>query len=192
MQPGLMFAAMDSGLILAFLLIGAGFLLMVAELFIPSGGILSVLCIAALGVGVTFAFQHNSRTGWWTLLGVFIATPAFAMLLFRIWPHTPMGKKFFLKAPEGEASRLQMAAHDELAELVGKTGKTLSTLRPSGMVDFQDRRVDCISEGMMIGEGQWVRCVEARGGRVVVRPAEKPIAPDALEDLDFERMSDES
>ena len=66
---------MDSTLSLAYILIGAGFLLMVAELFIPSGGVLSVLSAAAILVGVTLAFIHDTRTGLWTLLGVGIALP---------------------------------------------------------------------------------------------------------------------
>ena len=38
----------------------------------------------------------------------------------------------------------------ELEALKGRHGKTLSSMRPSGSVDFDGRRVDALTEGMMI------------------------------------------
>ena len=71
--------------------------------------------------------------------------------------------------------------YQELEQLRGRFGKTLSTLRPAGVVDFDGRRTDSITEGMMVEAGQWVRCVDVKGGRVIVRPADRP--PD-FNDLD--------
>jgi hypothetical protein len=42
------------------------------------------------------------------------------------------------------------------------------------MVDFEGRRVDTITEGMMVDPGQLVRCIDVRAGKVVVRPISKP------------------
>ena len=53
-------------------------------------------------------------------------------------------------------------------------------LRP-GVVDFDGRRIDTITEGMMVEPGQWVRCIEVKAGKVIVRPVEKP----NLGDLDI-------
>ena len=64
--------------------------------------------------------------------------------------------------------------YQELEELRGRFGRTLSALRPSGVTDFDGRRVDTITEGMMVEPGQWVRCVDVRAGKVIVRPADKP------------------
>ena len=47
-------------------------------------------------------------------------------------------------------------------------------LRPSGVTEFDGRRVDTLSEGPLIEAGQWVRCVDVRAGKVIVRPADKP------------------
>jgi membrane-bound serine protease (ClpP class) len=73
----------------------------------------------------------------------------------------------------------------ELVGLKGRYGKTISALRPAGVVDFDGRRVDSLSEGMMVEPGQWVRCVEVQAGKVIVRPAERP----RLEDLETEILT---
>jgi membrane-bound ClpP family serine protease len=176
---------MDSTLSLAYTLIGAGFLLIVAELFIPSGGILSVLSAAAILVGVTLAFKHDTRTGMWTLLGVGIALPVALAAAFHFWPKTPIGKRLFLTAPDPDATVAASPERQELELLRGQIGRTLSSLRPAGVVDFGGKRIDCITEGTMVGQGETVRCVDVKAGRVIVRPVEKPQL-ETLESADFE------
>src|SRR5207244_9957069 len=95
---------MEPSLSLAYVLIAAGFLLMVAELFIPSGGILSVLSACGIIVGVALTFMYRTQTGLWTLLGVGIALPVFIATLLHYWPKTPIGKRFFLTAPSEDAT----------------------------------------------------------------------------------------
>ena len=60
----------------------------------------------------------------------------------------------------------------------------MSDLRPSGVANFDGRRVDVITEGMMVDAGGWVRCVDVRAGRVLVRPVDKPDVG-TLENADF-------
>jgi len=175
---------MDANLSLALILIAAGFLLMVAELFIPSGGILSVLSATGILVGVALAFSYDTTTGLWTLVGVGLALPVALGLAFHYWPKTPMGKRFFLNAPDDDPMGASMPEQQELEQLRGQIGQALSALRPAGVVDFGGRRVDCITEGLMVAQGQTVRCVDVKAGRVIVRPVEKPNLG-TLENADF-------
>jgi membrane-bound ClpP family serine protease len=78
----------------------------------------------------------------------------------------------------------QMAGNVELEALRGKTGRAVSPLRPSGVAEFDGRRIDVITEGMMVEVGQWVKCVDVRANKVVVRPAERPTLDD-FENADF-------
>ena len=57
-------------------------------------------------------------------------------------------------------------------------------MRPSGIVEFDGRRVDCVTEGMMLDANEWVRCVDVKAGRVVVRQIDKPNLEE-LESTDF-------
>ncbi len=85
-----------------------------------------------------------------------------------------MGKRFILTAPPEDATVASMPVNQELEQLKGRIGRALSALRPAGVVDFDGRRIDTVTEGMMVDPGQWVRCIDVRAGRVVVRPVEKP------------------
>ena len=96
-------------------------------------------------------------------------------------PRTTVGRKLFLEAAEEDASVATMPVNLELEQLRGRYGKTVSALRPSGITEFDGRRVDTMSEGDMIGPGQWVRCIDVKAGRVVVRQVDRP--PD-LADMD--------
>lgn len=54
-------------------------------------------------------------------------------------------------------------------ELIGRVGKAITDLRPSGTALFDDERVDVVSESSWIMEGTPVRIVAAEGYRHVVR-----------------------
>jgi membrane-bound serine protease (ClpP class) len=171
---------MDQGdLILAYILIALGFLLLVAELFFTSGTLL-VLALTAIAAGVGLAFYHGSTTGLFTLLGVMIALPVFGGFLARYWPKTRFGRRMVLAAPDEDATIASMPVNLELERLRGRFGRALSDLRPSGVCDFDGWRVDTITEGMMVEAGQWVRCVDVRAGKVIVRQVDKP----KLDDLE--------
>src|SRR4051812_42601587 len=170
-------------LTIAYLLIVLGLALLVAELFIPSGGALfiaSSLCILG-GVVLTFIYG-DTATGMVTLLSVFVVVPAVATLMLYLWPRTPMGKRLIL--PDQDATAAQLPVNLELEGLRGRYGRALSDLRPAGAVDFDRRRVDVISEGMLVPAGAWVRCVDVRATTVVVRQVDAPDL-DGLEAADF-------
>jgi membrane-bound ClpP family serine protease len=170
-------------LTVAYLLIALGLALLVAELFLPSGGVLFLACSVCILVGVAMAFVYgDTATGMVTLLGVFVLVPAVATLMLYVWPRTPMGRRLIL--PDQDATVANMPVNLELENLRGRYGRALSDLRPAGVVDFEGRRVDTITEGMMVAAGSWVRCVDVRAGKVVVRPVDKPNLGD-LESADF-------
>jgi membrane-bound serine protease (ClpP class) len=170
-------------LTLAYVLIALGALLLLAELFVPTGGILLLGAGACIAVGVVLSFVYGEpRTGMLTLVLVTVSLPIFGTLLFYLWPKTPLGRKLVM--PPEDATVAQMPVIVELEALRGRTGRTVSTMRPSGVVDFDGRRVDCVTEGMMLDSNQWVKCIDVRAGRVVVRQIEAPTLRD-LENTDF-------
>jgi membrane-bound serine protease (ClpP class) len=166
---------MDAGyLTLGLFLIVLGFFLAAGELFLPMHGTLMILGVTGIAVGVSLVFSYNTTAGLWTLLCVFVALPVAGGFLLRLWPRTPLGKHFFLTAPPEDATVAAMPVHQELEKLKGRIGRALSALRPAGVVDFDGRRIDTITEGMMVDPGQLVRCIDVCAGKVIVRPIEKP------------------
>jgi membrane-bound serine protease (ClpP class) len=177
---------MDSSVLaLSLTLIGTGILVLLADFFVPSGGILSALGLVAvlLGVGLPF-YYGDSSTGMYTLVGTAIVLPALLGLMFHYWPKTPMGRRLFQTGSEEDATIASMPVIAELEMLRGRVGRAVSPLRPSGVADFEGRRIDVLTEGLMVEEGTWVRCIDVKVGKVIVRPIDEPKLSD-LENADF-------
>jgi membrane-bound serine protease (ClpP class) len=111
-----------------------------------------------------------------------VAVPALATVGMYYWPRTAMGRRLIL--PDQDATIAQMPVNLELEQLRGRYGRALSDLRPAGVASFDGRRIDVITEGMMVAAGDWVRCVDVKAGKVVVRPTDAPDLRD-LEADDF-------
>jgi len=161
-------------LLIAYALIVLGLVLLAAELFLPTGGILFVLGVGALVVGVAMTFAESTSRGMVTLIAVFVIIPIAGPILIHYWPKTPVGKRFFLNRPDEDDTLANMPVNLELEQLRGRYGRTISWLRPAGIAEFDGRRIDIMSEGDMVEPGQWVRCMDVRAGRVIVRQVERP------------------
>jgi membrane-bound serine protease (ClpP class) len=171
-------------IILAYILIAVGVVLVLAELVIPTGFILVAIGVCCAFIGVALLFIHGStETALMALLSLCVGGPLLGSFLFYLWPYSPMGRRL-LKASEENGTLAAMAGNAGLESLRGKIGRTVSPLRPSGVAEFDGRRIDVITEGLMVPVGEWVKCVEVRANKVLVRPAEKPSADD-FENADF-------
>jgi membrane-bound ClpP family serine protease len=163
-------------LTLAYGLIAVGLVVMAGELLIPTHGLLFALGLGAEIIGVAFAFRYGLSTGVMTLVVVLVVVPLVGGGLLRLWPKTPLGKRLFLPGPDDDDTVANMPVNLELERLRGRFGRTLSALRPCGLVDFDGKRVDTMTGGEMIEQYRWVRCVDVKEGRVIVR--EVPPPPD--------------
>ena len=161
-------------LFLAYALVVIGLLLMAAELFLPTHGIVFVLGVGGLIAGAAIAFNHSTAQGVVTLVVVGVLVPLLGPLLIQYWPRTAIGKKLLLTGPDDDDTVAQMPVNLELEQLRGRYGKTLSALRPSGVADFDGRRVDVLSEGMLVDAGQWVKVIDIKAACVVVRHVDRP------------------
>src|SRR5262249_46124060 len=138
----------SGGLTLAFGLIILGFVLLGAELLFPSG-VLTVIALVVVFVGVTLTFYQSTTAGLIRLAAVIVFVPLAGRLMLHIWPRTWIGRRLFLKEAEENAATAHTDAHQELEPLIGRFGRTLSDLRPSGVANFDGKRVDVITEGIM-------------------------------------------
>jgi membrane-bound ClpP family serine protease len=172
---------------LAYALIAVGVVLLIAEVLLGSGGILFGLSLAAIviGVAMTFFVTNDPTIGLATLLGVFLGAPILGSVLIRIYPRTPWGRRMVLQAPQDDATVARMPVNLELEHYRGQFGRALSSLRPSGTVEFDGKRIDVLTEGGSVEAGELVRCIEVRAGRVIVRRVD-PVDLKTLEDEPIE------
>jgi membrane-bound serine protease (ClpP class) len=148
----------------ALLLLALGLGLIVAEIFFPSFGLLSVLATAALLGSLAMAFHESTALGVRFLIAVALLVPATIVLGFKFFPKSPLGKRMVVSGPTFEATRTDGLAGD----LLGKEGEIEADCRPAGMARLDGRRVDVVTRGEWIEVGANVRVVEVQGNRVIV------------------------
>lgn len=159
----------------AYLLIAFGFGLIGGELFFPTGGLWFLAAVVAIIAGIALTFVYgDTNTGILTMLLVSIAGPLAFALAINVWPRTPWGRAMISAGPTEDESLASMPANLELEQLRGRHGQALSDLRPAGTVSFDGKRIDVLSEGPMISAGAWVRCIDVKPGRVIVRQVNAP------------------
>ena len=154
------------------LLLTTGILLAIAEIFIPSHGLLTFLAISSFVAAVVVGFLMGTTPGVITLLAAIILAPFLIYVLLRVWPHTPVARRLVLSGPSGVAKAGDLAHYDP-KELVGRVGTAKTMLRPSGKMTLDGRPIDCVTEGDLVPAGRKVKILAVEGARVVVRPVEE-------------------
>jgi len=169
-------------LTIALVLFTLGVIMLLAEVLLPTGGILVVasLLFFALGVGIILA-SGTTTEAVVAIAALAVGLPAAGYVAVAAYRRMSIGAEL----EEGVAAApLSVPGAAGLDALKNRTGKTVSPMRPSGVVEFDGQRIDAMTEGVMLDAGVWVRCVEAKGGKVIVREMESPpdvtdISPDA-------------
>ncbi len=154
-------------MILVFSLLLLGFGLVAAEVFFPSAGLLSLVAGCTLIGSVILAFQESSGLGWLVLIIALVGLPLVVVLAFRVFPRTPAGRRMIQGgATWGKGERA--AIEHPIARFVGQRGVAISPLRPSGIAQFGDERVDVISRGDHVPAGTEVLALRFEANRLVV------------------------
>ena len=151
------------GLGLVVAMLALGYLLLLAELFVP-GGIVGIFGLGAVLYGCYLAFGLGDLWGSAAIVLSVVVT----VLGLRAFFRSRMGKRLMLNDPGPSAWKAQEAG---LEILTGQVGVTSSDLRPAGIADFEGRRVDVVTDSEFLDSGQRVRVVEVEGNRVVVEAA---------------------
>jgi membrane-bound ClpP family serine protease len=153
--------------------------LLVAEFFIPSGGLISVVALLCGTISVWGAYKAWAETSpviWWAYLILFFSLiPAALGTVLVILPKTKYGRKLLLEPTPAGETRAYLQERRELEKLVGKRGKTATLHTPGGFVVVENRRFHSESEGLLIEPDTLVEVVATSGTRLVVRE----IDPDA-------------
>lgn len=151
------------GLVVLLCIVGLG--LLVAEVVFVSFGIIATMSGVALLSAIFVAFQESTVFGVSMVVVEAIAAPIVLTLSFKLLPKTRFGKQLILEAP---VRPTPAAVEDELRTLVGRTGVTISPLRPAGFARIDGKRVDVVTRGEMLDSGCPVVVLSVAGNHVVV------------------------
>ena len=166
----------------AVLLLIAGMGLVVLDIFLPSGGIVALLAAAAVVGAVILAFVQSPATGFAVLAAAVLGLPVVVATALYWLPDTPVGRRIMLQPPESDDVIPNIGQREALQNMVGRLGWAKSQMLPSGIVTIDNRSFDAVSEGMPIDEGQRVRVVEVRSGRLIVEGVIEPTIAETADD----------
>lgn len=156
--------------VLALMITGA--VMVFLELFLP-GLVLGMLGIFLVVVGVGLGIARYPEHALWLIMGG-IGSVA-GVIIFGLWGLSRSGffrKHLTLSTAQRAGEGWVSAPSDE--SLVGAEGMTVTPLRPAGAAMINGKRVDVVTDGVYIGEGQRVRVREVHGSRIVVDPVDFP------------------
>ena len=169
---------------LALLLMIVGFALIVAEVFIPSGGMILILCIVAFASSIWCAYKAwwgvSDGYFWAFITALVVLIPGATISAFRMLERSPMGRRVILSAPSQEEVVPYREEVSRLNALVGRPGHALTLMTPGGMVSVEGQRLHAESEGMLISAGRPIVVIGVKGTRVIVREDEGTAEPGSV------------
>ena len=155
----------------ALILLIAGLCILALELFVPSAGMLGIIAGCMIIVSVVMAFLTGWYTGMFFLLAALVLVPVMLVLMIKIWPHTPIGKRL-LADDETLTDVLPQGEYYDRSDLTGKRGVAKTMMLPSGQVVIDGEKYDAISDGFPIEAGDQVKVVAIKENRIYVQPCD--------------------
>jgi membrane-bound serine protease (ClpP class) len=153
----------------------------VAEMLIPTGGLLGLVCAACVVGSLVAFFRYNTTMGLVAVLTYLVLWPILIVFVFRLWLHSPLARRMILGGreqpptlpPDEVAEEAERARSERIAgtrALIGARGVAVTALRPVGMIRIEDQRVDAMSEAGIIESGTAIVVTEVYDNQVKVRP----------------------
>jgi membrane-bound serine protease (ClpP class) len=152
------------------ILLLVGIVLVILETLLPSGGILGILATACLIGAITLGFMQSPATGWLVVLAVLICVPILVLLGLKVLPSTSIGRKMILAEYKHDKDARGRAGVDDedFESLEGKSGTTVTELRPSGIAEIEGKRYSVVSESEMMEPGVEIVVKDVEGNNIIV------------------------
>ncbi len=153
-----------------------GILLLLLEIFvIPGFGITGISGIILILAGIFLSLVKHPLSApraqliqaFYTLSFAIIITFIAIILSWRFLPRTRLWKRIILSFAETKKEGFQSAASREF--YLGKTGRSLTPLRPTGRAIIEGNAQDVITEGEFIDKDKQIKVVRTEGNRIIVK-----------------------
>jgi membrane-bound serine protease (ClpP class) len=143
----------------------AGVLIIIAEIILPSGGLLSLVAVGLFGYSLFIVFHDiSTMAGTYFVLADLIIIPALLALGLKILARSPATLRETLSSKNGVVSQ-----SPELESFMGREGKSVTDLRPGGTAIIDNKRLDVVSRGEYIEKDSNLIVVEVTGNQIIVR-----------------------
>ena len=145
-----------------------GILVIMAEIFIPSLGLLSVIALATFFYSLYLVFTTISTTAGMVLAGLdIILVPVLIIMGMKILAKSSLSLKRELSKQDGVVSQ-----REDLEAYINMKGRSVTDLRPAGMAEISSQRVDVVTDGEYIDAGTPILVTGVTGNRIIVENSE--------------------
>ena len=147
-------------------IVGIG--LLIVEMFMPGLGIPGISGAVLLVASVYFTWTRHGMLAGLGLAAIELAVGGTAVALSLRSASKGRLSKSPLVLKGGQTQSNGFIATEDLTSFLGKTGLTITVLRPAGIADFDGERMNVVSAGDFIPKGAKVVIKEVEGARVLV------------------------
>jgi membrane-bound serine protease (ClpP class) len=156
---------MSKNLIIPIVLQLIGVVVIIAELVLPSAGLLTIAALGLFGYSLFLVFTSISTAAGFTFLVIdLLLLPVFLILGVKLLAASPATLRESLKSQDGATSQPK-----SLIKLLGCDGIALTDLRPSGAALISGKRYDVVSTGEYIDKDSSIVVSIVNGNRIVVK-----------------------
>ncbi len=160
----------SSGALIAAILLGVAAIgIFFLEFLLPTGGLLAVLCVMSAIASIVLGFMHHPTLGMALLALYSVAAPFMVVLGLRLATKSRLGRHMVLSTEDPARTGSGIAEQLNTLPRVGATGEAITTLRPSGFVRIDGRRLDASAESDLIDSGTPIEVISVRDGQIRVR-----------------------
>lgn len=142
-----------------------GLVMLGVELMVPGFGLPGISGILLVMAGIVLA-SGDVIGGLFSLSVAFLIAMGVAVFMVKRGFKSALFQKIVLQTNLTEKRGFSSSTSKE--GLLGKTGVALTILRPTGVVDIDDNRVDVLTLGEFIDKGVQVQVVKVEGSKVFV------------------------
>ncbi len=143
----------------------AGLIFTGIEIVVPGFGVFGILGFISIVAGLMFA-SRNITTFLIVLAIGLVGSIILLPILYKVFKRMGLLRKLFLG--EGMLAESGYVSHEHIPSLKGKTGRSITVLRPAGTARIDEMRYSVISSGAYITKGAKIIVVEHTPGRIVV------------------------
>ncbi|MES0447311.1 MAG: NfeD family protein [Desulfobacterales bacterium] len=161
---------MNDSLFLPIILQLVGVVVIIAEIILPSGGILSIVALSVFGYSLFIVFNEISMTiGFSFVAADLILIPVLVIVGLKLLARSPVTLRKTLSRKEGVSSQ-----SSELESYVGTQGNAVTDLRPAGIAVINGKRVDVVTRGEYLEKDSAIIVTAVTGNQIIVRKKDEP------------------
>lgn len=143
----------------------AGIAVVIAEIILPSGGLLSLLALGIFGYSLFLVFQDISTAAGIAFVAAdIIIIPVLVIVGLKMLARSSVTLRSALLSSKGVTSQ-----PPELEHFLDREGKALADLHPGGPALIDGKRVDVVSRGEYLEKDTELVVIAVTANQIVVR-----------------------